>query len=231
MDTFWKIFLDQFRSTYTYGTSKGAENAGAAWMWILLALGLLGVLLAAERMYKLWMCFGAVNAEKFMVPVMKHVESGELNKAFDLCNKAQASALPYVIMRGIDAARMHEHPDWRTIQDGIDMAMIEIMPKLQARLSYINLIASVATLIGLAGTIFGLILAFDAVGQPGVNEATKSAMLAAGISAAMGTTIAGLFIAVPMQVVYSIINNKLAKILDDVDEWGVKFVNLIQRVK
>ena len=231
MGTFGKIFIDQFRTTYTYGTSAGTENAGAAWMWILLAIGVLGVLLSAERMFTLWMKFGAVNAEKFMAPVMKHVESGELNKAFDLCKKVDGSALPYVIMKGIDAARQHEHPDWRTIQDGIDMAMIEIMPKLQARISYINLIASVATLIGLAGTIFGLILAFDAVGQPGVNEATKSAMLAAGISAAMGTTIAGLFIAVPMQVVYSIINNKLSKILDDVDEWGVKFVNLIQRVK
>jgi len=231
MNTFWMIFVDQFRTVYTYGTSKGTENAGAAWMWVLLALGILGILLTAERMYALWTRFGAVNAEKFMLPVMKNVEGGELNKAFDLCSKSQASALPYVIMKGIDAARMHEHPDWRTIQDGIDMAMIEIMPKLQARLSYINLIASVATLIGLAGTIFGLILAFDAVGQPGVNEATKSAMLAAGISAAMGTTIAGLFIAVPMQVVYSILSNKLAQILDDVDEWGVKFVNLIQRVK
>lgn len=231
MNTFWTIFIDQFRQVYTYGTSKGAENAGAAWMWLLLVIGVLGVLLCIERAYTLWMRFGAINAEKFMVPVMKHVESGELNKAFELCSKAQSAALPYVIMKGIDAARMTDHPDWRTIQDGIDMAMIEVMPKLQTRLSYINLIASVATLIGLAGTIFGLILAFDAVGQPGVNEATKSAMLAAGISAAMGTTIAGLFIAVPMQVIYSIITNKLTSILDDVDEWGVKFVNLIQRVK
>lgn len=231
MKQFWMIFIDQFRFVSDFGATKGQPNPGAIWMWVLLALFVVGAYIALEKFMSLWLKYGSISSEKFMTEVNKYVENGDLDKAHVLAKKFKRNALPYVIMSGLEAAKSIQQPDFRTIQNGIDTSVMEIMPKLQARISYINLIASVATLIGLAGTIFGLILAFDAVGQPGIPEAQKSQMLAAGISAAMGTTIAGLFIAVPMNIIYTIILNKITRIIDDIDEWGVKFINLTQRMK
>lgn len=225
MGRFLEIFFDQFRST---SAITGDTNPAAMWMWLLLIVGVIGVIVAVERIVYLFRV-GSLDAAKFMTPVMKNVEAGNIDKAFDICRRAKHVALPYVIMRGIYAVKSVERPDFRTIQDGVDVAMMELMPKLQSRISYVNLIGSISTLIGLAGTIFGLILAFDAVAN--APEHLKAQQLASGISAAMSTTIAGLLIAIPMNVLYTFIINKITKIIDDIDEWSVKFVNLVQRVK
>ena len=89
------------------------------------------------------------------------------------------------------------------------------------------MIGNVATLIGLMGTIYGLIVAFNAVSQAGYDAAQKSAFLAAGISTAMNTTLMGLAIAVPSILVYTFINNKTVQIIDDIDEHTVKLINLL----
>lgn len=230
MDRFFLIFTDQFRFVSQMpGANFGQDNPGAIWMWILASLGVIGALFSLERIFKLWAIYGSVNSEKFMKNVLNLTKAGDYRKAYDICKKSQNNALSYVIMRGVETLSSEKTADYRTVQSGLDTAVMEIMPKLQSKTAYINLIASVATLIGLAGTIFGLILAFDAVGQPGIAEAQKSQMLASGISAAMGTTIGGLFIAVPVNVIYTIIIGKITKIIDDIDEWGVKFINLTQR--
>jgi len=229
MGKFLDIFMDQFRTISTYGNQAGNPNDGYIWMWILSVVLIIGIFISFERFFYLWMKAGSVNAEKFMSNVMKHSENKDFEKAHEFCKKANSASLPYVIGKGVAAAKSRETAEFRIVQNGVDTAMMEVMPKLQARTAYINLIGSVATLIGLAGTIFGLILAFDAVGQPGIPEGQKSQMLASGISAAMGTTIAGLFIAIPMNILYTIIIGKITKIIDDIDEWSVKFVNLVQR--
>lgn len=228
MERFGEIFLDQFRFT---SELTGNANPGATWMWILLVIGVFGMIFSFERFFSLWFKYGNVSPEKFMEQVNKNVTAGDYDKALATSKKLQSNALPYVIMKGVEAAKSVDHPDFRTIQNGVDTAMMEIMPKLQTGTSYINLIGSVATLVGLAGTIFGLILAFDAVGQPGIPASQKSQMLASGISAAMGTTIGGLFIAVPMNVIYTVVIGKITKIVDSIDEHAVKFINLVQRVK
>jgi biopolymer transport protein ExbB/TolQ len=87
--------------------------------------------------------------------------------------------------------------------------------------------ANVATLTGLMGTIFGLIIAFDAVGGEGIPEADKTRYLAAGISAAMNTTIFGLMVAIPSLIVYTFLTNRTTKIIDEMDEHLVKLINLI----
>jgi len=89
------------------------------------------------------------------------------------------------------------------------------------------MIANVATLVGLMGTIYGLIAAFKSVSAPGIDQAEKSRMLAAGISVAMNTTLTGLLIAVPSILVYTYIHNKTVKIIDEIDEHTVKLINLM----
>jgi biopolymer transport protein ExbB/TolQ len=87
--------------------------------------------------------------------------------------------------------------------------------------------ANVATLTGLMGTIYGLILAFQAVSGEGIPEADKTKFLAAGISAAMNTTIFGLMVAIPSLIIYTYLSNRTTKIIDEMDEHLVKLINLI----
>ena len=105
-------------------------------------------------------------------------------------------------------------------------ARLEIFPKLRKRTNFLNLFQSIATLIGLAGTIFGLILAFDAVG--GENASDSSRMLAAGISAAMGTTIGGLFIAIPTLMIGTILSYKVESTIYDMEMYIKKVGTLLK---
>jgi biopolymer transport protein ExbB/TolQ len=77
------------------------------------------------------------------------------------------------------------------------------------------------------GTIYGLILSFQAVGSDTVSEADKSKLLAQGISTAMNTTIFGLMVAIPTLIVYTYLSNRTSKIIDELDEHLVKLINLI----
>jgi biopolymer transport protein ExbB/TolQ len=89
------------------------------------------------------------------------------------------------------------------------------------------MLANVATLTGLMGTIYGLIIAFEAVGGSEISEADKPRVLAQGISIAMNTTIFGLGIAIPTLIIYNYLQNKTTQIIDEMDEHLVKLINLI----
>ena len=141
--------------------------------------------------------------------------------------KGNKKRLPFVVLRGLKRAIESEALDFRAIQNAVDEGTLEVIPKLQERTNYLSMFANVATLTGLMGTIFGLIIAFDAVGGEGVPEADKTRFLAAGISAAMNTTIFGLMVAIPSLIVYTFLTNKTTKIIDEMDEHLVKLINLI----
>ena len=98
-------------------------------------------------------------------------------------------------------------------------------PLKKSQIEYLAMLANVATLLGLLGTIVGLVIAFRAVAK--ASAETKQAMLANGISVAMFTTAGGLMVAISTLVLYSIILQRTNKILDDVDQYGVKTVNLL----
>lgn len=120
-----------------------------------------------------------------------------------------------------------EVTDFRAIQNSVDESTLEVIPRLNQRTSFLAMLANVATLLGLMGTIWGLILAFKAVSSPGIDAAEKARMLAAGISAAMNTTLMGLAVAIPAVLIYTFLFNKTAKIIDEIDEHTVKLINLL----
>jgi biopolymer transport protein ExbB len=89
------------------------------------------------------------------------------------------------------------------------------------------MIGNIATLTGLMGTIYGLILAFRSVSAPGIDVAEKSRLLAHGISVAMNTTLAGLAVAIPSILIYTVLHNKTTRIIDEIDEHTVKLINIM----
>jgi biopolymer transport protein ExbB len=195
-------------------------------MWIIAIVGAFGIAVAIERIYFI-MVRSNVNAIKFMTEIRKDVAGNNLDRAIKLCESGKEKALPYVVLTALKRANASSELDFRAIQNAVDEATLEVIPKLQERTPYLSMIANVATLIGLMGTIFGLILSFDAVSSDAIAEADKTKYLAQGISAAMNTTIFGLAVAIPTLIVYTLINSKTQKIIDEMDEHLVKLINLI----
>ncbi len=201
-------------------------STGWVFMWILLVAAIFMVALAIERAYYI-IVRSNINAPKFMAEIRKLVKAGEYKQAMSLCNSARNKALAQVVMAGLRKVSQSETIDFRSIQNSVDEGTLEVIPKLQERTGYLAMIANVATLVGLMGTIYGLIGAFRSVSAPGIDATEKSRMLAAGISVAMNTTLTGLAIAVPSILIYTFLHNKTVKIIDEIDEHTVKIINLI----
>ena len=103
--------------------------------------------------------------------------------------------------------------------------MMEIIPQLEKRTPYVALSSSIATLLGLLGTIMGLIQAFTAVAN--ANPAEKADLLSASISVAMNTTAFGLMVAIPLLIIHTILSAKTGEIIDSLEMASVKALNVI----
>ena len=111
------------------------------------------------------------------------------------------------------------------IEIAMEEGMMEIIPQLEKRTPYVGLASSIATLLGLLGTIMGLIQAFTAVAN--ANPAEKADLLSASISVAMNTTAFGLMVAIPLLVTSSVLTSKAGSIIDSLEMASVKALNVI----
>ncbi|MDZ7266938.1 MAG: MotA/TolQ/ExbB proton channel family protein [candidate division KSB1 bacterium] len=202
------------------------EADGALYMYAILVVGAFAVAIAIERAYFL-MVKANINANKFMSEIRKLVRAGEYKKALALCDAAPEKALAQVVGASLRRVAEQEVTDFRSIQNSVDESTLEVIPRLNQRTGFLAMLANVATLLGLMGTIWGLILAFKAVSSAGIDAAEKARMLAAGISAAMNTTLLGLAVAIPSVLAYTFLFNKTARIIDEIDEHTVKLINLL----
>ncbi len=193
---------------------------GGPFMWPLLGIAVAAMAIAFERLF--YVTFRAnINSTAFMAQIQKLIMANNIDRAIKLCNAEPSAALPRVIKAGLTRANRSE----KEIENAIDESTLEIGPMINKRTPYLGMLANVATLTGLLGTIQGLIIAFEAVAR--ASAETKQALLAQGISVAMFTTMGGLTVAIPTMVLHSIIQSKSNKILDDVDQYGLKTINLL----
>jgi len=214
--SFWKSFFEGFSTA----------SSGFIFMWIILIMLIIALAIAIERTYYI-LVRSNVNADKFMLEIRKLVTSGNIKRAISLAEQGRQKALPYVVLAGLKKVAESETLDFRSIQNAVDEGTLEVIPRLQKRTNYLSMLANVATLTGLMGTIYGLIIAFEAVGGTEIPEADKPRLLAQGISVAMNTTIFGLAVAVPTLIIYNVLQNKTSQIIDEMDEHLVKLINMI----
>ena len=195
-------------------------DKGGIFMWPILVSAVFGVAITAERLY--FIMFRAnIDGTAFMAQIQKLIMANNIDKAIKLCNAEPNRALPRVLKAGLTRANQKG----ADVQNAVDESILEVYPLLNQRTGYLPMLANVATLIGLLGTIQGLIQAFEAVAH--ASAETKGALLAAGISTAMFTTAAGLIVAIPLLVLHSIVMARTTKIMDEVDQYALKTVNLL----
>ena len=195
-------------------------DKGGIFMWPILVSAVFGVAITAERLY--FIMFRAnIDGTAFMAQIQKLIMANNIDKAIKLCNAEPNRALPRVLKAGLTRANQKG----ADVQNAVDESILEVYPLLNQRTGYLPMLANVATLIGLLGTIQGLIQAFEAVAH--ASAETKGALLAAGISTAMFTTAAGLIVAIPILVLHAIVQARTVKIMDEIDQYSLKTVNLL----
>ena len=135
------------------------------------------------------------------------------------------STISQVLSMGLSLqGAVHRRDD---IEIAMEESMMEIVPRLEKRTPYVALASSIATLLGLLGTIMGLIQAFTAVAN--ANPAEKADLLSASISVAMNTTAFGLMVAIPLLVIHAILTSKTGDIIDSLEMATVKSLNIFSR--
>jgi len=130
---------------------------------------------------------------------------------------------------GAGIARMPSSSRREDIEYAMDEGLMETTPKLEKRTGYIGTLANISTLMGLLGTIIGLIAAFTAVATAAPSE--KATLLSQSISVAMNTTAFGLISAIPLLLAHTVLQARTAEIIDSLEMASVKFLNIITERK
>jgi biopolymer transport protein ExbB len=194
------------------------KNGGPIMNFILL-VGVIGLAVFIERFYTI-VIKSKVNGRTFIERVISLVRAGKIDDAIKLCAKSTA-ALPdmgLLILR----SRSRDEGD---LQNVADAAALSVMPKLTRRLQYLPMLANVATLLGLFGTIYGLREAFASVAS--ASAAERSSKLAAGIAIALNATGFGLLVAIPLSVAHAYLVSQSETIIEQIDEFSVRLINAL----
>ncbi len=196
-------------------------KAGGPFMYPILFGLCLGVAIILERLYFLYYKYN-VNGYHLFQSIRSHIQSGNIQEAIRLCDD---SPLPAILKAGL----MQYKTDASRVASAMEEATLEMAPKIQKRTPYLAAIANIATLLGLLGTVSGLIVAFHAIS--GAEPGEKATLLARGIANAMNCTCFGLILAIPCLFFHSILQAKTNRLLDEIEEFSTKTLNLLQSLK
>jgi biopolymer transport protein ExbB len=197
-------------------------TSGGLFMYPILVVFAVGVAIAIERFITLLLVRRKNQAvwEK----VQPLLSTGDFEGARKLTGDDD-STISQVLNMGLSlqgAVRRRED-----IEIAMEESMMEIVPRLEKRTPYVALASSIATLLGLLGTIMGLIQAFTAVAN--ANPAEKADLLSASISVAMNTTAFGLMVAIPLLIVHAFLTSKTGDIVDSLEMATVKALNVFSK--
>jgi len=195
-------------------------QTGGAFMYPILFVFAIGGAIAVERFIKLGIVRRANR--KVWDEVHPLLEEGDFDKARELIAD-DTSTIARLLNMGL--ARQGSVRRRDDIEIAMEESMMEIIPQLEKRTPYVALFSNISTLLGLLGTIMGLIEAFTAVAN--ANPAEKADLLSASISVAMNTTAFGLMAGIPLLIMHALLTDKTGQIVDSLEMVSVKTLNII----
>jgi biopolymer transport protein ExbB/TolQ len=203
-----------------YSTIVGFFREGGPFMYPIAIVLAVGAAIAVER----WLYLTVTTAKNKALwnTVTPYLKSGNLAGAIQVTTKSKA-AIGQIMTYGLNRVRSARRRE--DVEQAMEESLMEVMPRLEKRTHYLATFANIATLLGLLGTIVGLISAFTAVAN--ANPADKADMLSASISVAMNTTAFGLIVAIPLLLVHTLLQTKTTEIIDSLEMASVKFLNAI----
>lgn len=195
---------------------------GGIFMWIIAVVWCAGIAIAVERL-KAYFKYN-IDGTSLMGNIKKSVIGNQVQEAIQTCSESTA-LLSFVMKNGLKRANQSKEQ----IQDALEASILETVPKIERRLSYLALAANLSTLLGLLGTIQGLIQSFAAVAQAEASQ--KAQLLAEGIAVAMNTTALGLISAISLMVVHSYLMARGEQMIQEIEENSVKLLDLLATKK
>ena len=204
----------------TFYTFVGFFVTGGPFMYPILIVFAVGAAIAIERYITLSKV--TLRNQSTWGKLQPVLNKGDFDKARDLASKDDSTVAQLL---GMGLARQGAVRRREDIEIAMEESMMEIIPQLEKRTAYVALASSIATLLGLLGTIMGLIQAFTAVAN--ANPAEKADLLSASISVAMNTTAFGLMVAIPLLITHAILTAKTGSIVDSLEMASVKALNVI----
>ncbi len=195
-------------------------QSGGLFMYPIVVVLALGLAIAIERY--IFLSVARSTNSKVWNSLMPLLNKGDFRRAMSIMSKSKsaiAKVLGYGLSRTTSARRRDD------IGTAMEEGLMEVIPQLEKRTHYLATFANIATLLGLLGTIIGLIQAFTAVAA--ANPAEKADMLSASISIAMNTTAFGLIVAIPLLLMHTVLQTKTVELVDSLEMASVKFLNIV----
>jgi len=215
----WVGARANWRTTKMHGAYEHFREGGWG-MWPILFWSILTIGIIVER--ALFLFGSSINKDVFLATMQKCILAGDVAKAVKMCSAANAP-LARIVQAGLVKVN---RPD-EEVQAAMDEAALREIPKIAKRTGYLALLANLAMLSGLLGTVSGLIVSFGAVSGESVDPSQKARILAEGISEAMNCTAFGLIVAIIALVAFAVLNGKTQGIEDDINEASVQVLNLV----
>ncbi len=199
-------------------------QSGGPFMYPILAVLAIGLAITLDRY--IYLSLSKIRNRRMIAKLMPLVEKGEMNSALKIAQESSAT-VSKILLQGLEQFKTARRRD--DFESVMEESIMEAIPRLEKRTHYLAMFANIATLLGLLGTIIGLIKAFTAVAQ--VDPSMKAEILSTSISVAMNTTAFGLIVAIPLLMFYTVLQTKTTDIIDSLEMTVVKFVNHLSRVK
>jgi biopolymer transport protein ExbB len=206
-----------------YATFVGFFQEGGPFMYPIAVVLAIGVAIALERYFYLARQM-RINRKDYnaLLPLLKQRRVREI---VDLTKKS-TSPMCRIVADGVNKQSANYDRRRADIESAMEEGLLEALPNIERRTPYLATFANIATLLGLLGTIIGLIAAFTAVAN--ADPAEKATLLSQSISIAMNTTAFGLMAAIPLLLIHSMLQSKTSAIIESLEIAVVKFVNLLE---
>lgn len=195
-------------------------QGGGEFMFPIAVVGVVGLAIAVERF--IYLTIVASRNRALWGEITPLLQRGDFKGAVQLTSQSD-SAIGQILNYGL--ARIQSARRRDDIEKAMEESLMEVVPKIERRTHYLATFANLATLLGLLGTVMGLIHAFEAVAT--VNPAEKANLLSASISVAMNCTAFGLMTAVPLLFMHSWLQSRTTELIDSLEMASVKFLNAI----
>jgi len=193
-------------------------QGGGEFMFPIAVVLVIGLAIAIERY--IYLTRAAIRNRTLWNEIVPLLSQGNFRQVVAITSKSE-SAIGQILNYGL--ARIQSARRRDDIEKAMEESLMEVVPRLERRTHYLATFANIATLMGLLGTVMGLIEAFTAVAN--VNPSEKASMLSSSISVAMNATAFGLVVAIPLLLIHSVLTSKTTRIVDSLEMAAVKFLN------
>jgi biopolymer transport protein ExbB/TolQ len=193
---------------------------GGMFMYPILLVLALGIAIAIERY--MYLTYAKQTNRSMWQKLVPLLQRNDYKQAMSVSSASKAD-IGKILTYGL--TRLQASRNRTDIEMAMEEGLMEVIPRLEKRTHYLATFANIATLLGLLGTIIGLIQAFTAVAN--ANPADKADLLSASISVAMNTTAFGLIVAIPLLLIFTVLQTKTTELVDSMEMATVKFLNVI----